>query len=110
MRLVDMPIRRKMTAIILTISVVVMALLSGAFVTYEIVTIRRTLVRQVTTLGKIVATNSTAALAFENQDDASEILAALSAERHIVAACLYDRNGHLFSKYPSSLGADKFPD
>ena len=109
MRLADMPIRRKLTVAILTTCIVVMALMSGAFVTHEILTIRRTIVRQVTTLGEIVAANSTAALAFENQDDATEILSALSAERHIVAACLYDRNGHLFSKYPASLAANAFP-
>jgi signal transduction histidine kinase len=109
MHLADMPIRRKLTVAILATSIVVMALMSGAFVTYEVVSIRRTIVRQVTTLGKIVATNSTAALAFENQDDATEILSALSAEKNIAAACLYDRNGHLFAKYPASLGAEAFP-
>ncbi len=110
MRLADMPIRRKLTVAILATSVVVIALMSSAFVTYEVVSIRRTISRQVTTLGKIVATNSTAALAFENQDDATEILSALSAEKNVVAACLYDRNGHLFSKYPATLGAGAFPD
>ncbi len=109
MRLVDMPIRRKLMVVILVTSVVVMALMSGAFVTYEVMTIRRTTVRQATTLGQIVAANSTAALAFENQDDAKEILAALSAEKHIVAACLYDRNGHLFAKYPDALPPGAFP-
>src|SRR5665213_316157 len=109
MRLADMPIRRKLMVAILTTCVVVMALMTGAFITYEILTIRSTIVRQVTTLGQVVASNSTAALAFENQDDATEILTAFSADRHIVAACLYDRNGHLFSKYPDKLGAEAFP-
>src|SRR5580704_5577231 len=104
MRLADIPIRRKLTVIILVTSVVVMMLMGGAFFGYDFLAIRRTLVRQVTTLGEIAATNSTAALAFENQDDAKEILAAFSAERNIVAVCLYDRNGHLFSSYPSTLG------
>jgi signal transduction histidine kinase len=109
MRLADMPIRRKLMAVILATSIVVMTLMIGAFVTYEVATIRRTTVRQATTLGEIVAANSTAALAFENQDDAREILAALSAERHIVAASLYDRSGHLFAKYPDSLPPSAFP-
>ncbi len=109
MRLADMPIRRKLTVAILATSIVVIVLMSGAFVTYEVISIRRTIARQVTTLGKIVATNSTAALAFENQDDATEILSALSAEKNVVAACLYDHNGHLFSKYPANLGPEAFP-
>jgi signal transduction histidine kinase len=109
MPLRNMPIRRKLMVVILATSVVVMVLMSGAFVTYEVMTIRRTTVRQATTLGQIVAANSTAALAFENQDDAKEILSALSAERHIIAACLYDRRGHLFAKYPDSLPSGSFP-
>jgi len=61
------------------------------------------------TIGKIIAANSTAALAFDNEGDAKEILAALKAEPHIVAAGLYDRNGRLFSRYPSNSGPDAFP-
>jgi signal transduction histidine kinase len=109
MKLGDMPIRRRLMVIILATSIVVMVLMSGAFVTYEIATIRQTLVRQATTLGGVIAANSTAALAFENQDDAKEILAALSAERHIVGACLYDKEGRLFSTYPDNLPASSFP-
>jgi CheY-like chemotaxis protein len=109
MKLGDMPIRRRLMVIILATSVVVMVLMSGAFVTYEITTIRQTLVRQATTLGEVIAANSTAALAFDNQDDAKEILAALSAERYIVAACLYDKDGHLFSRYPDSVPIGALP-
>jgi PAS domain S-box-containing protein len=48
-------------------------------------------------------------LAFNNQEDAQEILAALQADRHIVAACLYDQHGALFAHYPEGLSADAFP-
>jgi signal transduction histidine kinase len=109
MRIRDMPIRQKVMAVILVTSVVVMGLMSGAFVSYEVMTIRRTTIRQATTLGQIIAANSTAALAFQNQDDAKEVLSALSAERHIVAACLYDRDGHLFAKYPDAVPSNELP-
>jgi signal transduction histidine kinase len=110
MKLRDLPIRRRLMLILLATSVVVMVLMSSAFVTYEITTLHKTLIRQATTLGEVIAANSTAALAFENQDDAKEILAALSAERHIVAACLYDKDGHLFSKYPDNVSAGSLPE
>jgi signal transduction histidine kinase len=109
MTLRDMPIRRRLMVMLLATSIVVMLLMSGAFVTYEITTIRKTLIRQARTLGEVIAANSTAALAFENQDDAKETLAALSAERHIVAACLYDKDGHLFSKYPDNVAPGLLP-
>ena len=72
-------------------------------------TFRTASVRYLSTLGQIIADNSTSSLAFENQDDGTEVLAALKAEPHIVAATLYDRSGKLFAKYPDKLPADAFP-
>jgi len=105
----DTPIRQKLMVVILLTSAVVMLLMCGVFFTYEYLTFRSATARQLSTLGEILAANSTAALAFENQDDAAEILSALKAERHIVAAALYDRNGRLFSKYPQKLSTDSLP-
>lgn len=99
----DVPLRRKLIAIILVTCCVAMVLMRGVFLTYEYLTFRRANVRQLTTLAEILATNSTAALAFENQDDAREILGALKADRHIVAAALYRADGRLFSYYPQSV-------
>jgi signal transduction histidine kinase/uncharacterized membrane protein affecting hemolysin expression len=104
-----MPIRRKLTVIILITSVAAMILLSGTFFTYEFLTFRKSTVRQLSTLAEITAANSTAALAFENQADAKEILAALKAERNIVAAGLYDRTGKLYSKYPEGIADGDLP-
>src|SRR5437867_10175716 len=109
MLLRDRPIRRKLTTIILLTSGAVLLLTCAAFFAYELLTFPQTAVRNLSTLGDLIATNSTAALAFENQDDAQEILAALKAERHIVAAGLYDKEGRLFSKYPRDLPAGALP-
>src|SRR5205809_8020234 len=95
----DRPIRRKLTTIILLTSGAVLLLTCAAFFAYELLTFPQTAVRNLSTLGEIIAANSTAALAFKNQDDAKEILGALKAERHIVAAGLYDQVGKLVSKY-----------
>ncbi len=109
MSLQDTPIRRKLMMVILLTSGAVLLLTCAAFFAYEFLTFRQAMVRQLSTLGEIIAANSTAALAFDNPDDASEILAALQAERHIVAASLYDKNGKLFAKYPADLSATAFP-
>lgn len=95
--------------IILATSAVVILLMRGSFLTYEYLTFRRDTVTHLSTLGEILAANSTAALAFQNQDDAREILSSLKAERHVVAAALYDRNGQLFSSYPESLPIEELP-
>src|SRR5918996_537334 len=109
MSLKDMPIQRKLITILLLTSGVVLLLTCAAFFAYEFLTFRQAMVRQLTTLGEVIAANSTAALAFRNQNDAKEMLAALKAERHIVSACLYDQEGRLFSTYPENLSADAFP-
>jgi signal transduction histidine kinase len=109
MTLTDIPIRRKVMAILLLTCGAVVLFTCAAFFSYELVTFRRTTVSQLTTLGEIIAANSTAALAFENQEDAQEILSALRVDRHVVAAALYDKRGVLFSKYPADLPAADLP-
>lgn len=103
------PIQQRLMRIILGTSGVVLGLTCLAFVSYELITFRRTSVRELSVLGEIIATNSTAALAFDNQSDATEILAALRAEKHIVVASLYDRDGRLFSRYPAEAPEAAFP-
>lgn len=93
-----------MTIVLLTSGFVVL-LTCATFIAYELVSFRRAAVQQLSTIGAIIATNSTAALAFENADDARDILAALRAEPNVVAATLYDRSGLPFAFYPESLAA-----
>src|SRR5207249_4130494 len=49
--------------------------------------------------------NSTAALAFANEADATELLAALKYDPHMVAAALYDQHGHVLATYPAAAAA-----
>src|SRR5687768_18538353 len=102
------PVRQKLMVIILSTSSVVLVLTCAAFFAYELINFREAAVRSVSTVGKIIAANSTAALAFDNQDDAREVLAALASEPEIVAASLYRRDGTLFSRYPETRAIDAF--
>src|SRR5690349_10445042 len=103
------PIRRRLITIVMLTSGVVLLISSLASFAYEYFTYRHTAVRNLTTLGSVIATNSTAALAFRNEDDARTILAALRAEPHVVAGALYDTSGRLFATYPDDLPADRLP-
>lgn len=103
------PIRQKLMTMLLVTSGVVLLLTCATFIGYELLTYRRAAIRQLATLGEIIAAESTGAVAFENQRDATEILAALKAERHIVAACIYDRQGRVFSRYPAYTPDTAFP-
>ena len=55
----------------------VLAVTTSAFCAYEFLTFRQSSVQQLQTLSQAIASNSTAALAFDNADDAAAILAAV---------------------------------
>ncbi|WP_207506417.1 ATP-binding protein [Telluribacter humicola] len=109
MKLNDIPIQKKLMRVILLTSGAVLLLTCASFFVYESITYRESTRSQLSTIGKIIATNSSAALAFDDAREGNEILHALLAEEHIVAAALYDVQGNLFSKYPDTLSAQEFP-
>ncbi len=105
----DAPIRRKLMTMLLSTSGAVLLLTCAAFIGSEFLTYRSKKISDLATLGEIFAAQSTSALAFDNQRDATENLASLRAEPHIVAACLYDRRGLLFARYPANAPDSLFP-
>ncbi|HLA69862.1 MAG TPA: ATP-binding protein [Steroidobacteraceae bacterium] len=102
-------ISRQLMRMVLLTCVIVIAFTCTMFVTYEAVTFKQSVVRQLEILGQAIARNSTAALAFDNPDDARAVLAAFSADPHIVAAALYDESGALFAFYPGTLERATLP-
>jgi signal transduction histidine kinase/ActR/RegA family two-component response regulator len=109
MNTVQPNIRRTLMRMIFLSSGAVLALTIASFCTYEVMNFRVSSVQQLRTLSTAIATNSTAALAFDNASDGAAVLAAFKAEPHIVAAALYDANGALFAVYPRALPAAHFP-
>ncbi|HWL16707.1 MAG TPA: ATP-binding protein [Opitutus sp.] len=109
MPLRNTPIRRKLAVIILTTTGTALLFMCASFFAYEYLTFRRSTIGNLATLGEVIAANSTAALAFDNAEDATQILSALSAERHIVAAALYTTTGELFARYPETLPPAELP-
>jgi PAS domain S-box-containing protein len=103
------PIRRKLSAIILLTCGIALLLTCAGFFATELITFRRATVERLATIAKVVAANSTAALAFKDQDAATEILSALKAEPSIVGAGLLDRDGGWFAIYPAGLSAKVLP-
>ena len=109
MKLKDTPIQTKLMSVILLSCAVVVLLMCTAYIIFEYFTFKQTLKAQVSTLATVIASNSSASLAFDYPKDANETLLALGAEKRIVAACLYDINGALFAKYPPDVADAKFP-
>ena len=95
----DIPIKRKLTAIIMIASTGALLLVSGGFVAYELAIFRQTMKNDLLTLAQIVGNESTAALAFQSKDDGDEIIHGLKYKNHIVAAALYEPSGDRLSVY-----------
>ena len=103
------PIRRTLMRMIFLSVGAVLAVTTTAFCAYEFLTFRQSSIQQLQILSRAIASNSTAALAFDNADDAAAVLAAFKADPHIVAAALYDAQGNAFATYPQGLPAASFP-
>ena len=93
-------IRRQLIQMVLLISGAVLLLTVTCLFAYDFVTFRQTSQRQLYTLGRAIAANSTAALAFDNPDDAQTVLAAFEVDPHVTHAALYRLDGRLFAVYP----------
>jgi signal transduction histidine kinase/ActR/RegA family two-component response regulator/uncharacterized membrane protein affecting hemolysin expression len=103
------PIRRALMSVILLTCAAVMLLTSAAFFAYEYWTFRQFTARNLEILGKAIAANSTAALAFDNPDDAREALSAFKAQPHVRSARLYLAGGQLIASYPERASKEPPP-
>jgi signal transduction histidine kinase len=70
-----------------------------ALMTYDLVTFRDTLVRNLDAHAKIIGATGVSALLFDDPDSANTTLAALTAAPNIVSAAVYAIDGQLFASY-----------
>src|SRR5260221_1513412 len=105
----DLPIRRKVTAVIMLTSIIALLITAAAFIVYDAISYRGVLAHNLSIISSITADNSSGVLAFPNEPEAQAILARLRAEPHIVAAALYNEKGQLFVHYPANLTIAEFP-
>ncbi len=109
MPLRNAPIRRKLMIMLLVTSGAVLALTCAAFILYQYASYRVVARHTVETLGEVIASNSTAAVAFDNASDETDVLAALRAEGRVSRAAVYDSGGALFAHYPADAPQTAFP-
>ena len=102
-------IQKRLLRIIMLVAGAVLFLTCAAFFVYEYITYRDITKKELQILGQITASNSASALYFENKSDGFALLSALKAQKHLVAACLFDKNGKLFASYPSSMPGQYIP-
>ena len=92
-------IKRKLMWLATLTSGTALLLISAGLVTYEYIAFPKVIARKLSIQARITGANSFSALLFNDPRAATETLAALRADPHIVAAAIYDRDGRAFARY-----------
>jgi len=92
-RLRNLPIRRKLILVILLTCSTVLVLALAALFVVQSITIKSQFIRDLTGLGRIIAHNSAAAVAFNDRDAAENTLSGLDSRPDIESSCLVLANG-----------------
>ena len=92
-------LKHQLIAIIMMTSIGALLLAGTVFLAWEWVSIRRAMVRDLSTHADILADNCRAALAFEDAADANEVITSMKPIPSIQAACLFTETGRLFAMY-----------
>jgi signal transduction histidine kinase/DNA-binding response OmpR family regulator len=95
----DASVQGKLTLVVLVTSVLGLCLACIGFGIYERVSYRSAMIGELSVLADTLGANTTASLAFNDHQSALDMLGAVRAESHVVAACLYDKHGNLFAEY-----------
>ncbi|HSG22399.1 MAG TPA: ATP-binding protein, partial [Azonexus sp.] len=96
-----LPIKAKLVLLILMSCVVALVLEGLGFMIYERVRVKQEMVRDLTSLARIIADRNTASLTFNDEKVALETLSALKVKRSVTAACIYDSDDNVFARYDS---------
>lgn len=97
----DQPVQRKLSFAMLFTSSAALVVACVVFLAVQYSDYQRDLEHTVQTLARITANNSTAAVAFADQNEAAQGLAALRAEPQVKQAILYDARDQVFAVYAS---------
>ncbi|WP_240192106.1 response regulator [Desulforhopalus vacuolatus] len=98
-RWVNLSIRTKLFLLLSLTAGVTLLLVSTGLMINEKWNAQKNLVGELCSIADVVALNSAAAMAFNDEQAAAETLHSLAAKPEIAAAILYDKNGDTYSKY-----------
>ena len=97
-------IRAKLTGIIMITSTAAVLLACLGFTVTGLLGFRKRLIIDISTIARVIASNSTAALAFDDRAGAREVLGALQAKPSVIAAGIYNHRGEPFAAYEPNHG------
>ena len=95
----DYSISKKLTWMNMLVSAAALLLACGGFCAYDLYSFRAALVENVSTQAQIIGDNTVSALLFDDPQSAEQTLSALNANRHLMYAQIYTRDGQPFAQY-----------
>jgi signal transduction histidine kinase len=104
----DISITRKQTLVILATSLVTLLFATAGFITYEIITFRKTMTDELAILAQVIGDNATSALGENDTAAAESMLLALRAHPHILEAKILGPNGEPIARYQRTKQAYAF--
>ncbi len=108
MRLPNQKLSRNVTLINLLVSAAALLLACAAFVGYDQISFRRSMVSEVSVRAQIIASNSVSAILFNDATSARSTLSALSASADVMWAGICTAQGKSFALYQRT-GTDRVP-
>lgn len=97
------PIRQKLNLAIIGTSTLAIIIASGVLFTYVWFNMKKDILENLSAMGEAIASNSTAAISFQDAQSATETLSALDAKPEIMLACLYiSGQNEVFARYAAT--------
>jgi signal transduction histidine kinase/DNA-binding response OmpR family regulator len=93
------PVKRKLQIVIMATVMAALVVAGGAVLVYDYLTLRASMLSDLEVIAEIYATNSTAAMTFNDPQAAEELLSSLRAKPSIQWASLHLPNGRQFASY-----------
>ena len=100
----DLSIRRKLTLLSMVTSAIALLVAAIALSAIQGLTYRTSMHEDIRTLARVLASSTSATVAFRDDKVAQESLRSLAAKKGITRGCIYDENGLLFASYPPAPG------
>jgi PAS domain S-box-containing protein len=98
----NLTISKRLTWLNALVSASALAMACLAFLAYDQVTFKRTLIHNLSSEAQVVGLNSISALVFNDPDSATTTLSALRSSPSILAATIFTSSGRMFANYSVS--------
>ncbi len=95
-------IKRKLTGITMLTSIISLITACMAFIIYESMQFRSTMVKEMSSMAHMIGFNSAAPLEFNNPIEGKEVLEAFRADPRIILAQTFNAEGEVFAQYETN--------